>query len=159
MNESKEKEVIKTAAVDEADKKIVAGPDGVITIPAVACSNPTNSTAKIRFMKSYLGGMRLHYSRLGNAEPFDYTFDAPAAGKYALSARVVTVSPDQHLLVTANDAKAPVDLAAPYTIGKWDKTPPVEISLVKGRNVLRFSRGGENIKGLTIKDFALTPVK
>ena len=158
-NESKDKEIIKAAAVTEADKKIVAGPDGVITIPAVACSNPTNSTPKIRFMKSYLGGMQLHYSRLGNAEAFEYTFDAPAAGKYALSARVVTVSPGQHLLVAANDAKEPVDIAAPYTIGKWDKTPPVEILLVKGTNVLHLSRGGENIKGLTIKDFTLTPVK
>jgi len=158
-NESKEKEVVKTAAVSESDRAITAGPDGVITIPAVACSSPTNSTAKIRFMKSHLGGMQLHYGRLGEPETFEYTFDAPAAGKYALSARVVTVSPDQHLLVAANDANEPVDITAPYTLGKWDKTLPVEVSLVKGSNVLRFSRNGENIKGLTIKDFTLTPVK
>jgi len=157
-NESKEKEVIKAVAVAEADKKIVIGQEGTITIPAVACSSPTASTAKIRFMKSYLGGMQLHYSRLGNPEPFEYTFDAPAAGTYALSARVVTVSPDQHLLVTANDAKEPVDIAAPYTIGKWDTTPPVEVALVKGKNVLRFTRI-ESAKGLTIKEFTLKPVK
>ncbi len=158
-NESKEKEAVKTTTVSEADRNIVTGPDGVITIPAVACSNPTNSTPKIRFMKSRLGGMQMHYGRLGEAEPFAYTFDVPAAGKYALSARVVTVSPDQHLLVAANDVKEPVDIAAPYTLGKWDKTPPVEIPLVKGTNVLHFTRGGENIKGLTIKDFTLSPVK
>jgi hypothetical protein len=69
------------------------------------------------------------------------------------------VSPDQHLLVAANDAKEPVDIAAPYTIGKWEQTQPVEVSLVKGKNVLQFSRGGENIKGMTIKDFTLKPVK
>jgi hypothetical protein len=40
----------------------------------------------------------------------------------------------------------------------WDKTPPVEVSLVKGPNVLRFSRK-DPVKGLTIKDFTLTPVK
>jgi hypothetical protein len=158
-NESKENEVIKEITVSESDRKITVGADGAITIPAVACSSPTNSTAKIRFMKSHLGGMQLHYSRLGQPEPFEYTFDAPAAGKYALSARVVTVSPDQHLLVAANDANEPVDITAPYTLGKWDKTLPVEVSLVKGSNVLRFSRNGENIKGLTIKDFTLTPVK
>jgi hypothetical protein len=157
-NESKEKEIVREVAVTEADKEIVFGPDGVITIPAVACSKPTNSTGKIRFMKSLPGGMQLHYNRNGNAEAFEYTFDAPAAGKYALTARVVTVSPDQHLLVAANDAKEPVDIAAPYTIGKWDKTPPVEVSLVKGRNVLKFSRT-EPVKGLTIRDFTLTPVK
>jgi hypothetical protein len=41
----------------------------------------------------------------------------------------------------------------------WDKTPPVELALVKGKNVLLFSRGGTNIKGLTLKDFTLTPAK
>ena len=157
-NESKEKEVVKSVTVSEADKKIVAGPDGGITIPAVACSKPTDSTPKIRFMKSYLGGMQMHYSRMGNAEPFEYTFDVSAAGKYSLSVRVATVSPDQRLLVFANEAKEPIDIAAPYTIGKWDKTPPVEVALVKGKNVLRFTRN-EPVKGLAIKDFTLTPVK
>jgi len=71
---------------------------------------------------------------------------------------VVTVSPDQHLLVAANDAKEPVDIAAPYTVGKWEQTPPVDVSLVKGKNVLRFTRN-EPIKGVTIKEFILTPVK
>jgi hypothetical protein len=157
-NESKEKEVVKSVTVSEADKKIVAGPDGVITIPAVACSKPTDSTPKIRFMKSYLGGMQMHYSRMGNAEPFEYTFDVSAAGKYSLSVRVATVSPDQRLLVSANEAKEPIDIAAPYTIGKWDKTPPVEVALVKGKNVLRFTRN-EPVKGMAIKEFTLTPVK
>jgi hypothetical protein len=157
-NESKEKEVVKAATVTDADKKIVVGPDVVITIPAVACSKPTNSTGKIRFMKSCLGGMQLHYNRLGGAEGFEYTFEAPAAGKYALSARVVTTSAEQHLLVAANDAKEPTDIAVPFTVGMWDKTPPVEVSLVKGRNVLRFSRS-EPVKGLTIKDFTLTPIR
>jgi hypothetical protein len=158
-NESKEKEAVKEVNVTEADKKIVVGPDGVITIPAVACSKPTKSTGKVRFMKSCLGGMQLHYNRNGGPEEFEYTFDAPAAGKYALVARVVTTSAEQHLLVAANDAKEPADIAVPFTVGMWDKTPAVEVSLVKGKNVLRFSRGGENIKGLTIKDFTLTPVK
>jgi len=157
-NESKEKEVIAAVTMTAADKKIAVGQGGVITIPAVACSKPTNSTGKIRFMKSSLGGMQLHYNRLGRAETFEYTFEAPAAGKYALSARVVTTSADQHLSVAANDAKAPTDIAVPFTVGMWDKTQPVEVSLVNGRNVLRFSRN-EPVKGLTIKDFMLRPVK
>jgi hypothetical protein len=157
-NESKEKEVVKAVTVSDADRQIVVGQDGVITIPAVACSKPTNSTGRIRFMKSYLGGMQLHYNRTGGAETFEYTFDAPAAGKYALVARVVTTSANQHLLVAANDAKEPTDIAAPFTVGMWDKTPAVEVSLVQGKNVLRFSRT-EPVKGLSIKDFTLTPAK
>ena len=109
-------------------------------------------------MKSCLGGMQLHYSRTGGAEGFEYTFDAPAAGKYALVARVVTTSANQHLLVAANDAKEPTDIAVPFTVGMWDKTQPVEVSLVKGQNVLGFSRT-DPVKGLTIKEFTLSPVK
>jgi hypothetical protein len=75
-----------------------------------------------------------------------------------LSARVVTVSPDQHVLVTANNAKEPVDMTLPYTLGKWEQTKPVEITLTTGKNVLLFSRSDE-AKGMTIKDFTLTPAK
>ncbi|MEI6175422.1 MAG: hypothetical protein WCS43_00905 [Verrucomicrobiota bacterium] len=157
-NESKEKDVVETVTLTEADKKIVVGQDGVITIPAVACSKPTAATEKLIFMKSSLGGMQLHYSRNGKPEDFEYTIDVPAAGKYALSARVVTTSAEQHLFVAANDAKEPTDIAVPFTVGMWDKTPSVEVSLVKGQNVLRFSRV-DPLKGLSIRDFTLTPVK
>ena len=157
-NESKVKEAVKTVVVSEADRKIVVGADGVITIPAVACSTPTNSTEKIRFMKSSLGGMQLHHSRMGPPVEWAYTFEAPAAGKYALSARVVTTSADQQLLVAANEAPAPTPIAVPFTVGMWDVTPPVELSLVKGANVLHFSRT-EPMKGMSIKDFTLTPIR
>jgi hypothetical protein len=158
-NESKVKEEVRAATITEEDKKIVVDGDGVITIPAAACSRPTNSTAKIVFMPSVLGGMQLHYNRNGNPEEFEYTFDALAAGNYALTARVVTPSWKQHLLVAVNGAKEPIDIALPFTIGMWDETDPVEVSLVKGRNVLRFSRDHEGLKGVTIRDFTLTPVK
>ncbi len=157
-NESKEKAVIEDVTLTEADRKIVIGQDGVITIPAAACSKPTNSTAKIVFMKSNLGGMQLHYNRNGAPEGFEYTLEAPAAGQYALSARVVTPSWKQHLLVAVNGSETPTDIALPFTVGMWETTEPVTISLVKGRNVLRFSREHEGLKGVTIKDFTLKPL-
>jgi len=157
-NESKEKDAVETVQLTDADRKIVVDSSGVITIPAVACSQPAASTEKIIFMKSNLGGMQLHYSRNGNPEDFEYTIDAPAAGKYALTARVVTTSAEQHLQVAVNGAKDLIDIAVPFTVGMWDKTPPVEISLVKGSNTLRFSRQVP-LKGLTIRDFTLTPAK
>jgi hypothetical protein len=85
-------------------------------------------------------------------------FEAPQAGKYALAARVVTVQSDQKLLLTPNDAKEPVEIAVPYTLGKWEQTKPVEITLVKGPNVLRFTRPAPS-RGLTIKQFTLTPIR
>jgi hypothetical protein len=73
---------------------------------------------------------------------------------------VVTPSWKQHLLVVANGAKEPVDIALPHTVGMWAKTEPVEVTLVKGRNVLRFSHRSDGYeKGVTIRDFTLTPVK
>lgn len=157
-NESKVKYAIEAATVTEGDRRIVVDSDGVITIPAVACSKPTKSTGKIIFMPSNLGGKQLHYSRTGRSQVFEYTFDAPATGKYVLAARVVTPSWKQHLLVSAN-AKQPVDMALPHTVGLWSVTEPVDVELVKGRNVLRFTHKGEGYaKGFTIKDFTLTPV-
>ncbi|MDA1141167.1 MAG: hypothetical protein O3B01_21590 [Planctomycetota bacterium] len=158
-NESKVKDIIEEIALTDEDKAIVVGKDGTITIPAASCSSPTKSTGKIIFMESTLGGKQLHYSRNGGPQDFVYTFDAPAAGKYALSARVVTTSWKQHLFVVANVAKEPIDIALPHTVGMWEKTEPVEVALVKGKNVLKFSREHEELKGVTIKDFTLTPVK
>jgi hypothetical protein len=156
-NEFKTKGKVNPVIITAADRVIVVS-NGTITIPAAATSKPTNNTPKIRFMKSNLGGMQLHYSRNRNSEVFEYTFDAPKAGKYALTARVVTPSWKQHLLVKAN-ASNPVDIALPFTIGMWGKTQPVEITLNKGKNVLTFSREKEvTLKGLTIKDFTLSPV-
>jgi len=154
-NESKVKKAIIAATITDEDKKITVSRNGIITIPATASSKPKNSTRKIKFMPSNLGGMQLHYGRQGGAEEFEYTFDVPKAGTYTLTARVVTPSEKQHLFVAANGAKKPVDIELPFTIGMWNTTPPVELTLVKGKNVLTFSHQGG--KGLTIKDFTLTP--
>jgi len=150
----KEKVDIVKAKITEADEKISVGADGTITIPAAACSKPTKSTFWLKFMPSNLGGKQLHCSYRGNFQTFEYTFNAPKAGKYALTARVVTPSWKQHLTVKANGGN-PVDIALPYTVGMWDKTQPVEITMTMGKNVLTFSRKG---KGLTIRDFTLKPV-
>jgi hypothetical protein len=40
----------------------------------------------------------------------------------------------------------------------WQPTPPVEIALVGGPNVLQFTVPTGS-SGITIKDFTLTPVK
>ncbi len=157
-NESHVEYAVEAASLTEADRGIVVDGKGVITIPAVATSNPTDSTGKIIFMPSNLGGKQLHYSRNGGAQEFEYTFDAPIAGKYQLTARVVTPSWQQHLLITANDAKQPIDLALPHTVGVWETTEPVEVELVRGENVLRFAHRSDGYaKGFTMRDFTLIP--
>jgi predicted nucleic acid-binding Zn-ribbon protein len=154
-NESKEKEVYAVVKISDADRKIATGPNDAITIPAVATANPKASTGKILFMPSPGGGTQLHYGRNGGPQDFEYAFEAPAAGRYALTARVVTPSWKQSLTVTANGGAA-VEMPLPFTVGMWDTTEPVEIELVKGRNVLRFSRP-DATAGVTIKEFTLRP--
>jgi hypothetical protein len=157
-NVSKEADVIEKVVITEADKKAVVSADGTITIPAVACTKPQESTAKILFMKSFKDGYQLHYSRNGAAEPFEYSVEVPAAGTYALRATVSMVSPGQKLFVSANGAATPVEIALPYTLGMWEATQPVQVALVKGKNTLVFTRNDPG-RGMSVKNFTLTPVK
>lgn len=157
-NVSTKAENIIKADIGEANRQINIDKDGVITIPAVACKKPTNSTKKIRFMKSFDGGMQLHYQRLHKPETFEYTFKAPEDGEYKLVARVVTVHNDQQLLLTTNGTDESIEIAVPYTVGMWEKTKPVQIPLNRGENKLSFTCKAPNF-GVTIKDFTLTPVK
>lgn len=74
------------------DRKIHVDSNGAIIIPAAATSRPTASNGKLIFMDSTLGGKQLHFSRNGGNQDFEYTFDAPAAGTYAMTLKVVTPS-------------------------------------------------------------------
>ena len=158
-SDSKEKIDVQAVEIAEADRKVMVRPDGVIVIPAAATSRPTKSTGKILFMPSYSGGMQLHYNRQGKPETFEYVVEAPAAGRYALRAKVAVPSWGQQLFVSVNGAPEPVKMDLPLTVGLWQTTPPVEITLAAGRNVLLFSRGHERERGLTIKEFTLTPIQ
>ena len=155
-NETKEKIEIVQASMTEDDRTVSVDGQGVITIPAVACSKPTGSTGKILFMDSALGGKQLHYGRTGGHQGFEYTFDAPEAGTYALRAKVATPSWKQSLRLAVNGSEESLEIDLPFTVGMWETTAPIEVELVRGENVLRFSREGE-VKGVTIKEFTLTP--
>lgn len=137
------------APVTDADKKVTVGANGVITIPAAACSD-------VLPMQSFLGGMQAFC-----AKSFTCEVDAPTAGKYQLTARIVTVRDDGTMHLTVNQAKDAVDIAIPYTCGKWEQTHPVEVTLVQGKNTLAFTKPeAENkklIRGFTLKDITLTP--
>ena len=156
-NETKVKNV-EQVIVTDADRKVAVAADGTMTVPAVACTSPTASTGKVIFMKSPGGGMQLHYGRIGEPQPLDYTIEVPRAGRYMLTAKVVTVSPDQRLKVAANGSGDAKEIPLPYTIGKWEQTKPVEVALAAGKNVLRFTRD-EPVRGISIKEFVLAPVK
>ncbi|MDA0933764.1 MAG: hypothetical protein O3C51_09940 [Planctomycetota bacterium] len=157
-NETKETVDIAKVVITDEDRAIDVAVDGTITIPAAATSSPTRSTGKILFLNSVLGGKQLHYSRNGGAQEFEYVFDAPKAGTYQLTARIVTPSWQQILVVKPNGTTSPVEIELPNTVGAWSRTEPVDVELVVGRNVLRFGhRSTGQAKGFSVRDFTLTP--
>ena len=155
-NVSAEAEKFPQVELTEADKKITVGSDGVITVPVAACRSP-KSTGKVRFMKSFGGGIQMHYNLAGKRpELRRYTIEVPEAGKYKLAARVVTMTMDRSLLLRLN-RRTLIDISLPYTCGMWKDTKPVTVALKEGRNKLDFTCKVPN-KGLTIKHFTLTPL-
>ncbi len=153
----KEDEVIAMPDTDVVEE-IVVHADGRITIPAVTTTTPGESTSKIMFHKSFLGGQQLHYSRAGEPQDFSYTVEVPRAGTYALRMRYVVNTDNQPLQLLVNNEAEQLEMLLPLTLGMWETTEPVTIALQDGKNTLTFSRSGENVRGLTIKDFTLTPV-
>jgi hypothetical protein len=152
LAEANEKEQkVESAAVTTAEQKVVVK-DGVITIPSVAGSK---SSGKGATMKSYTGGgMQIH--ALGGYKT-EYNFEAPKAGKYTLTAKVATIQENQIFILSTNAAKS-VESPVPYTLGAWQSTQPTEVTLDKGKNTLHFELKTDS-RGVTIKDFTLTPVK
>lgn len=144
--------------IPEEQRKIVVDQNGVINIPAVACTGPQNNTDKVAFMKSWDEGMQIHYQRLGNRpEILRYTFEAPAAGKYELTANVATVSTQQSVIFRLN-RRTLVNATLPYTKGMWQQSDPEIIELRKGRNSIMVTLRAPN-RGVSLKEFQLKPVK
>ena len=149
---------IKEIEIPEDDKKIVVAKDGTITVPAVACTGPRNNTEKVAFLKSWDGGMQIHYQRLGNRpELLKYTVTAPVAGKYELTLNVSTVSKEYEVIARLNRREL-VKTTLPYTKGNWQRTAPETIELKEGRNTIQFTFRAPN-RGVSIKGFHLKPVK
>jgi len=142
----------------EADKTIAIDKDGVITIPPGAARSVTN-TPKLRFMRTIDDdGVQAHYC-LGGDRPelLKYTVEAPKAGTYELTAEVCTVTVERDIMLRLN-RRTLIDIPLPYTRGYWGETEPTAVELREGRNALQFTMKGPN-KGLSIKQFKLTPVE
>ncbi len=150
-NESLDKMNADQAAVKMADQQVTTGPDGAISISAVM---HCKATGPAMILKCFTGGQQMNCS---GGFKTQYVFTAPQAGRYALTARVATLQEGQKFLFAAN-AKPAVEFAVPYTVGLWQTTRPVEVSLVKGQNVLNFEVQAGS-RGVAIKQFTLTPAK
>ena len=142
----------------KAQKTIVIGKDGVITIPPGAASSTVN-TDKLRFMHTIDGDeVQVHYSLgAGRPELLKFKVEAPAAGKYELTAEICTLTMDREFILRLNRHTI-IDIALPYTKGYWGETKPAPVELKKGRNTFQFTIVAPN-KGISIKHFKLKPLK
>ncbi len=89
----------------------------------------------------------------------NYAINVPRAGQYALTARVVTVNYDQMLQVAANDDTVGTRIGLPCTLGMWQDSEPVMLSLKQGENMLKFWRTDGPQYGIAVKSFTLKPTK
>ena len=151
------KEGAKEIKIPAEFKKVRIAKDGTLTIPAVACSSPSNNMNKVAFLKSWDKGMQLHYQRLGNRpEILRYTVEVPAAGKYELTLNVCTVSQKYEVIARLN-RRTLVNTILPYTKGSWELTEPKTVELREGRNSIQLTFRAPN-RGVSIKEFRLKPL-
>ena len=156
-NDEAAPEVVNQIELTDAQKTITIDDDGVITIPPGAAESTVN-TAKLSFMHSIDGNdVQVHYA-LGGARPemLKYKVEAPADGRYELTAEVCTVTMGREFMLRLN-RRTLLDIALPYTKGEWAETMPVTVDLRKGANSFQFTVKSPN-KGLTIRKFKLKPV-
>lgn len=95
----------------------------------------------------------------GTKSRMEYEIDVPRPGKYALTANVVTSNYDQKLNIAINESAAPITMVLPFTTGDWQASNPVELSLQKGKNVLKIWRDQPPQYGVSIKEFQLSPLE
>ncbi|MFZ9936952.1 MAG: hypothetical protein ACO3JG_07800, partial [Luteolibacter sp.] len=136
--------------------------NGIITIPSAASSSPTESKRVLYrgrqadlvvFLNNKADETVLHMSRYAKqGDIFEYSFEAPKAGKYQLVAELATPKPNQKLFATPNGGTV-VEMDLPYTLGIWGRTAPVEVELRAGSNILKF----HGPVRATFKQFMLTP--
>lgn len=147
-NEKEEK--IQSESAAKADLEIQEK-DGVITVPAAAHKEASGKSAT---MRSFTGGMQIH--AFGGFKT-EYKINAARPGNYLLTAKVATAQTDQKFLFSMNDSQ-PTEQPVPYTIGIWQVSKSVPVTLKSGSNTLHFeiAAGGHAV---TIKEFTLTPAK
>ncbi|HEX5789722.1 MAG TPA: SUMF1/EgtB/PvdO family nonheme iron enzyme, partial [Luteolibacter sp.] len=132
-------------------------PWGLYDIHGNVCERVSDTYARDYYAKSPkvdpVGPSRTKYSE------FEYVIQAPRAGTYALTARVVTNNYQQKVNVAANGDGAAVSMVLPFTLGQWKDSEAVTLTLKEGENTLRFWRSDPPQAGIAIKSFTLKPVK
>merc|ERR1712048_1474631 len=131
---------------------ISTGKDGTITIPAAATKSRT-----VHVMQSIDDGTQVLHDGgsvvFHNKSAFEYEVMANEDGTHYLTANFTTWHPDQDLWVSTNTSTKEEPVPVFYPLGYWNETQPLEVKLLKGKNILKFTRFSE--RPLVIKEFFL----
>merc|ERR1712137_510573 len=95
------------------------------------------------------GGVLEHY----NNSVFEYEVYVNETATYFLVANFTTWHINQDLLARVNSEDSDEKVGLFYTYGRWQETQPLEVQLVKGKNVLRFARISD--RPVVIREFFL----
>lgn len=93
------------------------------------------------------------------ASEVEFTVSVPQAGKYALTASVVTMNYHQSINVAVNEDPAETKIKLPFTLGKWQDTEPVILDLKQGTNLLKFCRKNAPQYGVALNSLILKRVE
>lgn len=138
------------------------GADGSITIPAAGFSYANRSAGAV-VVRSLDGVNAAHveYQGINFLDPdstaIEYTIQSANGGNYWFSANFATWHVNNDLQLTTNTTKSPIEIPVFYSVGVWKETHPVQVTLVKGANVLRFVR--QLGASLVLKEFLLLESK
>jgi hypothetical protein len=145
---------------------------GITVIPATSCVSPTETTNKVQFMPSFLGGQQLFVKDDAELEyhivpstiglPLYPTATTAAATtmSYNLSCRVATAHrSEQPIEVTIGTTVYTIPM--PYTMALWGNTEPIQVVISDVEPlpiVIRITRPKQNF-GFAFKDFQLVLIQ
>jgi hypothetical protein len=139
--------------------------DGTMTISFSAFASK-NKSAPVNILRSSDGGVQLMSngctSSVGppcfnpSSSSVTYNVTSATAGSFYLTTNFSTYHMNQDLFVSVNGAKE-VEVPMFYSVGWWNETQPVEVSLVKGANTVVFTRTSG--RDVAFKDFLLATKK
>ncbi|KAG7352881.1 hypothetical protein IV203_008929 [Nitzschia inconspicua] len=119
----------------DKDDTEITNEDGIVTIPAAAHGYSSGNKIVIACMD---GGKQLNFMADGVAE-YELPDDVEPR-TYTLTLEVCTVHLKQTpLKVTVNDLEE-VDLEIPYTVGEWQKTKGLDVTLSGDGDTIRIAR-------------------
>jgi len=134
----------KFAAPPAPPAPVTTAADGTITIPAASFSSK-NKTAQASVLVSAAAGTQLLSNGCASAvgppclnpesSAVNYAVTSAAGGDYYFTANFSTYHMNQDLFVSVNGGKAAA-VAVHYTVGWWNETQPVPVTLTKGGNTI-----------------------